>query len=152
MLNQPEFHDIDRIRSLMMLIEQKNDVMQLFHPNQQGITIKIGSENNLEAMENCSLITATYAIDQKSLGSIAVIGPTRMDYGRVVSLCIMYQKTCQTHFPICMMSRVIKGGAQPLHIIESLREVNTMSEENRHLSKQQRLKHKKKQFKQKLRK
>ncbi len=86
MLNQPEFHDIDRIRSLMMLIEQKNDVMQLFHPNQQGITIKIGSENNLEAMENCSLITATYSIDQKSLGSIAIIGPTRMDYGRVVSL------------------------------------------------------------------
>ncbi len=37
-------------------------------------------------MENCSLITATYSIGMEQLGSIAIIGPTRMDYSRVISL------------------------------------------------------------------
>ena len=37
-------------------------------------------------MENCSLITATYTVDTKQIGSIAIIGPTRMNYSRVVSL------------------------------------------------------------------
>ena len=51
-----------------------------------GIQIRIGSENNHLAMENCSVITATYSIGEEQTGSIAIIGPTRMDYKRVVSL------------------------------------------------------------------
>ncbi|NPC93373.1 heat-inducible transcriptional repressor HrcA [Bacillus sp. WMMC1349] len=86
MLNQPEFHDIDRVKSLLSLIEKKQEILRLFQSTDTGITIKIGKENDYEEMENCSFITATYTVGSKQIGSIAVIGPTRMDYSRVVSL------------------------------------------------------------------
>lgn len=86
MLNQPEFHDIDRVRSLLSMIEEKQDVIRLFENNHHGISIKIGKENDNEAMEFCSLLTANYSVGSKQIGSIAIIGPIRMDYSRVVSL------------------------------------------------------------------
>lgn len=86
MLNQPEFHDITRVRSLLSLIEKEQDVLKLVQSPHTGISIKIGKENDYEEMENCSLITASYSVDQKQIGSIAIIGPTRMNYSRVVSL------------------------------------------------------------------
>lgn len=86
MLKQPEFHDIDRVRSLLSMIEEKRDVLRLLENKHHGISIKIGKENDNEAMEFCSLITANYSVGAKQIGSIAIIGPIRMDYSRVVSL------------------------------------------------------------------
>lgn len=86
MLSQPEFTDIDRIRSLLKMIEQEKELYSLLQTNHSGITIKIGKENDNIAMENCSLITATYSLGNKQLGTIAVLGPTRMEYSRVISL------------------------------------------------------------------
>ena len=54
--------------------------------NHAGIHVKIGRENNNSAMENCSLITATYSVGAENLGTIAILGPTRMEYSRVISL------------------------------------------------------------------
>lgn len=68
MLNQPEFHDIERVRSLLSLIEKEQDVLKLFQSSKAGISIKIGKENDYEEMENCSLITATYTVDTKQIG------------------------------------------------------------------------------------
>ena len=86
MLAQPEFHDIQKIRSLLMMIEQEKDFFELLRTNQTGIHVKIGRENQISAMENCSLITATYSIGAEQLGTIAILGPTRMEYSRVISL------------------------------------------------------------------
>ncbi|MCA1031812.1 heat-inducible transcriptional repressor HrcA [Bacillus timonensis] len=86
MLSQPEFHDIQKIRSLLTMIENEKEFYELLRTNQTGINIKIGRENQVSAMENCSLITATYSIGAEHLGSIAILGPTRMEYSRVVSL------------------------------------------------------------------
>ncbi|HZH61382.1 MAG TPA: heat-inducible transcriptional repressor HrcA [Metabacillus sp.] len=86
MLSQPEFSDIGRIRSLLTMIEQEKELYGLLKSNNAGITIKIGKENDNSAMENCSLITATYSLGENQLGTIAVLGPTRMEYSRVVSL------------------------------------------------------------------
>ncbi len=86
MLNQPEFNDVAKIRSLMAMIEQEDGISQLIRKNPQGINVKIGRENNNTAMENCSLITATYSMGEEKLGTIAVLGPTRMEYSRVISL------------------------------------------------------------------
>ncbi|PGT82911.1 MULTISPECIES: heat-inducible transcriptional repressor HrcA [Bacillaceae] len=86
MLSQPEFSDIGRIRSLLTMIEQEKELYGLLKANSAGISIKIGKENDLSAMENCSLITATYSLGDNQLGTIAVLGPTRMEYSRVVSL------------------------------------------------------------------
>ncbi len=84
--SQPEFHDLDKIRKLMNMIDQEDSIYELIRKQHSGINIKIGSENNNSAMENCSLITATYSIGTERLGSIAILGPTRMEYSRVISL------------------------------------------------------------------
>lgn len=86
MLNQPEFHDIEKIRSLMDLIEQEHGIYELFRHIPNGIHVKIGKENNNTVMEDCSLITATYSVGEEPVGSIAILGPTRMEYSRVISL------------------------------------------------------------------
>lgn len=86
MLNQPEFHDINKVRKLMELMDEKSQVVSLFHPSDKEIEIRIGSENNQLEIEDCSVITATYSIGEDQQGSIAIIGPTRMDYQRAVAL------------------------------------------------------------------
>ncbi|MDP4162622.1 MAG: heat-inducible transcriptional repressor HrcA [Bacillota bacterium] len=86
MLSQPEFNDITKIRSLLNMIEQEDRVFDLIRKNSAGIHVKIGRENNNSAMENCSLITATYSVGAEKLGTIAILGPTRMEYSRVISL------------------------------------------------------------------
>ena len=86
MLSQPEFNDIQKIRSLLTMIEEKQGFYDLLRSSKSGINIKIGRENQNVAMESCSLITATYSIGNEHLGSIAILGPTRMEYARVISL------------------------------------------------------------------
>src|SRR5690606_10526141 len=84
MLSQPEFHDIDKIRSLLTMIEREKELSKLIRTSKEGINIKIGHENNNIAMNNCSLITATYSVGKQHLGSISILGPTRMEYSRVI--------------------------------------------------------------------
>lgn len=87
MLNQPEFHDINKVRMLLDLMDKTPQVQTLFQAgSQQGVQIRIGSENNLLAMEDCSIITASFDAGDNQHGSIAIIGPKRMDYKRVVTL------------------------------------------------------------------
>ncbi|WP_298472902.1 heat-inducible transcriptional repressor HrcA [Psychrobacillus sp. FSL K6-4046] len=86
LLSQPEFNDVEKAKSIMYWMEHVNEFPGLFHLNKKGINISIGSENNQFGMNNCSIITASYDIGEEQSGSIAIIGPTRMDYKRVVSL------------------------------------------------------------------
>ncbi|HEY4554350.1 MAG TPA: heat-inducible transcriptional repressor HrcA [Bacillaceae bacterium] len=86
MLNQPEFHNIQKIRSLMDMIDKEQGIYELFRHIPAGIHVKIGKENEISAMEDCSLITATYSIGEEPVGTIAILGPTRMEYSRVISL------------------------------------------------------------------
>lgn len=86
MLNQPEFHDLDKIRMLMEMMETQSQIQALLHRDSPGIQIRIGSENELNAVEDCSIITATYSTNEEQVGSIAIIGPKRMDYQRVITL------------------------------------------------------------------
>jgi heat-inducible transcriptional repressor len=86
MLSQPEFHDISKIRNLLQMIDQEEWIYNLIKKDSAGINVKIGRENNNSVMENCSLITATYSVGTEKLGTIAILGPTRMEYSRVISL------------------------------------------------------------------
>jgi heat-inducible transcriptional repressor len=86
MLSQPEFHDISKIRTLMQMIDHEEWIYPLIKNDSAGIIVKIGTENKNIAMENCSLITATYSVGAENLGTIAILGPTRMEYSRVISL------------------------------------------------------------------
>ncbi|NOU72420.1 heat-inducible transcriptional repressor HrcA [Paenibacillus sp. LMG 31458] len=86
MLTQPEFKDVDKVKSIFDLLEEAPTLIKLFTSSNEGIEIKIGAENSIEAINNCSLITASYSIGDKPLGTIGILGPTRMEYGRVISL------------------------------------------------------------------
>ncbi|GAX90689.1 heat-inducible transcriptional repressor HrcA [Effusibacillus lacus] len=86
-LNQPEFRDIDKLRPLLDMLETNQTVLQLLNvQSSPGIQVRIGLENDMEQLKNCSVITATYQIDGKAAGTIGVLGPTRMEYGRVIGV------------------------------------------------------------------
>ena len=58
----------------------------LIKNNQDGISVSIGQENEMEAIKDFSLITASYQLDSDRKGTIALLGPTRMEYGKVINL------------------------------------------------------------------
>lgn len=80
--------DMNRLRGLFNLFEQKTDLLQLLDASRkgQGIHIFVGSESGLASLEECSVITAPYAADGQVVGTLAVIGPKRMDYQRVIPI------------------------------------------------------------------
>ncbi|XID95400.1 heat-inducible transcriptional repressor HrcA [Paenibacillaceae bacterium WGS1546] len=86
MLTQPEFRDVDKAKNILGMLEETHLLVQLFQANAGGIQVRIGTENAHEAINSCSLVTATYSVDGKSLGTIGILGPTRMEYAKVISL------------------------------------------------------------------
>lgn len=88
-LNQPEFRDVGRVKTLLSLLEQDKILKEIISEkshSDDGINVTIGSENTVEGLKECSTVTATYQIDGKVVGSVGVIGPTRMDYEKAVSI------------------------------------------------------------------
>ncbi len=65
MFNQPEFHDLNKVRMLMDLMDKESQVQTLNSKTETGIQIRIGSENNHLAMENCSVITASFSVGEE---------------------------------------------------------------------------------------
>ncbi|MDF1508298.1 heat-inducible transcriptional repressor HrcA [Robertmurraya sp. DFI.2.37] len=96
MLSQPEFHDISKVKNLLTMIEHEDDMYDIIRKNPSGINVKIGKENGNSAMDDCSLITATYSIGTEQLGTIAILGPTRMEYSRVISLLKFFSNDLST--------------------------------------------------------
>ena len=86
-VDQPEFKDREKLRSLIELIEEKRLLAELISAKgiKNGITITIGKEMERGEMESCSLVTSSYKAG-KVAGTIGVIGPTRMRYAKLVSL------------------------------------------------------------------
>ena len=77
-----------RLRELFKLFEQKTGLMQLLDISNraQGVQIFIGGESGLSHLDDCSVITARYEVDGQLVGSVGVIGPTRMAYERVIPI------------------------------------------------------------------
>ena len=77
-----------RLRELFKLFEQKTGLMQLLDISNraQGVQIFIGSEAGLSPLDDCSVVTAPYEVDGQLVGSVGVIGPTRMAYERVIPI------------------------------------------------------------------
>lgn len=92
MLKQPEFQDIEKIQGIMSLMEEENDFYQILKQTPFGIHVKIGSENKIPVMDDCSLITATYSIGEEQVGTIGILGPKRMHYSKVISLLNLLSK------------------------------------------------------------
>ncbi|GAE33353.1 heat-inducible transcriptional repressor HrcA [Halalkalibacter akibai] len=85
-LSQPEFRDVDKVRMILNMLEEDEMMHQILRSPTSGIQVRIGQENNLEAFDSCSLITASYSIGGKHMGTIGILGPTRMEYRRVIGV------------------------------------------------------------------
>ena len=87
LLNYPEYSDIDRVRDMLGLFDQQDDLREVMSTDDGDHTnVYIGSENAVEVMNNSSLIFRTVKSGDRVIGAIGVIGPRRMDYSKVVTL------------------------------------------------------------------
>ena len=86
-LKQPEFNDLEKAYRLFNMIEA-DEIVKVIEADEDGhqLTVKIGQENEIKAMENCTLITVPYQISDQEYGKIAVLGTTRMEYRKIIPL------------------------------------------------------------------
>ncbi|GGN54675.1 heat-inducible transcriptional repressor HrcA [Oceanobacillus indicireducens] len=86
MLMQPEFNDIDKVRSFYTLMDKEDELIKLLKDSTPGIEVTIGNENEVEAIKDFSLITSSLRHEEEQIGTIALLGPKRMEYRKVISL------------------------------------------------------------------
>lgn len=85
MLYQPEFADIEKLKELMKMLEDSSLFRQI--ANHEGnVAIEIGGENNLIQMDNVAVVSSRFKMNDKEEGELMIVGPTRMQYNRVVAL------------------------------------------------------------------
>ena len=85
MLYQPEFADIEKLKELMKMLEDSSLFRQI--ANHEGnMAIEIGGEHELVQVDNVAVISSKFRIGDNEQGELMVVGPTRMQYNRVVAL------------------------------------------------------------------
>lgn len=92
-IRQPEFSQLEQVQMLLHLLEQEQDqlfplIFELPEGNSvaKSVSIRIGSENPLESMRPCTLVSALYRQGNIPVGSVGIIGPTRMLYEQTIPL------------------------------------------------------------------
>ena len=80
--------NMDRLRRLFELFEQKTSLLHLLDVTQRahGVQIFIGGESGLVPLDEMSVVTAPYEVEGEVIGTVGVIGPTRMAYERVIPI------------------------------------------------------------------
>lgn len=92
-LRQPEFSELQQVKMLLHLLEEEQDRLwpTIFESSDElnsnrRVKVRIGAENSLEPMRTCTLVSATYKQDQIPVGSVGILGPTRMLYENAIAL------------------------------------------------------------------
>ena len=98
LLNKPEFKDVDKAKSLFTMLEEQDVVANLLHDEGEGgaVTVRIGEEAKLSSINDCSIIEATFTDHDVVLGKLAVLGPARMEYAKIIGL-LDFMKQHVTH-------------------------------------------------------
>jgi len=97
LLNQPEFRDVERVRNLLGILEEEKVLKDLLQGGEDsGLKVTIGSENKFTGIQDCSMVQATYRLNGQIVGTMAVLGPTRMEYGMVISVMDYLHKYLKT--------------------------------------------------------
>lgn len=98
LLNQPEFRDVERVRNLLGILEEEKVLKDLLQGGEDsGLKVTIGSENKFTGIQDCSMVQATYRLNGRQIvGTMAVLGPTRMEYGKVISVMDYLHKYLKT--------------------------------------------------------
>ncbi|NLN14937.1 MAG: heat-inducible transcription repressor HrcA [Tissierellia bacterium] len=93
-LNFPEYKDIEKAKSFLSFIEDKELLINILQNTalSDDIDIIIGQENIYSPIKDISIITATYTVDGKTVGKIGIIGPTRMDYLNLIRILKIFSR------------------------------------------------------------
>ena len=85
LLEQPEFSDPERLRELFAALERRERLVDLLEEllEGEGVSVSLGDELDTHGLGGCAMVAAAYG---DSTGMLGVIGPTRMDYGRIIPL------------------------------------------------------------------
>jgi heat-inducible transcriptional repressor len=87
LMRQPEFSQAQQVQAVVQLLEEEQEVLtHVLIPGQPGqLTVYIGTENPLESIRHCTLISSTYYRGEEPLGSVSLLGPTRMLYEQAIA-------------------------------------------------------------------
>jgi heat-inducible transcriptional repressor len=86
LLSEHRFSDVTELNELLEALERRVSLLGVLAAalDQRDLYVRIGAENPLPALRSLSLVAANYGLPQRNLGTVSVIGPTRMDYGRAI--------------------------------------------------------------------
>jgi heat-inducible transcriptional repressor len=97
--NFPEFQDVAALKSFIDTVQSNEMIHRIMKDGQEdGISIKIGKEIEESALSNCSIVSVCYKVNGKNVGRIGVIGPSRMDYSKVISVVDYIRETLSDIF------------------------------------------------------
>jgi heat-inducible transcriptional repressor len=88
---KPDFANAERMRELLRIFEEKSWLIKILNecvntPQTLAVTIRIGAENSFPGLHGCAVITSYYSYGDQVIGSLGVVGPVRMEYGRTISV------------------------------------------------------------------
>ena len=83
LLSHKDFMDIEKIKKVASLLEN-NNIWKSFDNEEEGINVSIGKENKLDDLSDISVVSTRLKINKNNMGSLCVVGPTRMDYNQVI--------------------------------------------------------------------
>jgi heat-inducible transcriptional repressor len=95
MIKQPEFNDTEHIKNILSVIEREDLIEHIMDDSAKDddITIRIGSEIKHKKIKDCSIVVSRYDLFGESVGTISIIGPTRMTYSKITSVVDTISKT-----------------------------------------------------------
>jgi heat-inducible transcriptional repressor len=90
-IQKPDFADTERLRALFRMFEEKNRIVKLINecltePANAGVRVQIGHEARSPWLRDCSIVATPLQVGDRHVGSIGVVGPTRMEYARVIGI------------------------------------------------------------------
>lgn len=87
LLEFPEYSDVDKAKALLGVLETREKVVSLLSQDgEMEFSVRIGPETGMEETKDCSIVTASYRLSDGRVNTIGLIGPTRMRYGKVLSV------------------------------------------------------------------
>jgi heat-inducible transcriptional repressor len=85
-LKQPEFQDVRRARPVLAALDRQEVLRDVLLPAPPEVHVRIGRENPVDDMRDCSVVAAAYRVGGRAVGVVGVVGPTRMPYARTIAL------------------------------------------------------------------
>ena len=88
LLDQPEFHDLRKVRSILRMIEEQKTLYDLVADavGSESPSVKIGAELGIDDMADLSIVTVPYRFGERATGMLSILGPRRMPYARLLAL------------------------------------------------------------------